>query len=106
MYNYDAMGIKVQILPHTKGSSTGDLIITVQKQDPVTKQFIPGEFETIQDNYNLENQTYDELKDEVYSKIVNPFIVNRINFEKQNSILAPGAVNSKDQILKGLVLPQ
>lgn len=102
MYNYDAMGIKVQILPHTKGSATGDVIITVQKQDPITHQFIPNEFETIQDTYNVNTQTYDELKEEVYSKVVSPFITNRIAFEKQNS----QSTVAKNNILKGLVLPQ
>jgi hypothetical protein len=106
MYNFDAMGIKVQILPHTKGSASGDVIITYQKQDPVTKQFIPDQFETVQDSYTTNNQPYDEIKSEVYNKVVSPFILNRINLEKQAATTAGGNTIDRNQLLKGLVIPQ
>ena len=40
LYNYEKMGVKVQMLPHSKGSDTGDILVTIQEQDPSTKQYI------------------------------------------------------------------
>jgi len=114
MYNFEAMGIKVQILPHTKGSPTGDVIITYQKQDPITKQYLP-QFDEVRNTYTTNNESYDEIKSEIFNNLVSPFIINRINFEKQptattsgtNAAGTPGApVIDRNQLLKGLVLPK
>ena len=97
------MGIKVQMLPHTAGSDTGDVLVTVQKQDPVTHAYIPDQYETVEEHYDLGSGTFTELKEEIYNKMVSPYISTRLNFEKQQSTASGGgAAITKAQILKGL----
>ena len=103
LYNYEKMGIKVQMLPHTAGSDTGDVLVTVQKQDPVTHAYIPDQYETVEEHYDLGSGTVTELKEEIYNKMVSPYISTRLNFEKQQSTASGGgAAITKAQILKGL----
>ena len=99
LYNYEKMGIKIQMLPHSKGADTGDVLITKQEQDPATKKYIPGKYKTIENHYDLSTTTFSELKDQIYNEIVDPYLMNRL------TLTAPGqagAAITKDQILKGL----
>ena len=109
MFDFSAMGITVDILPHTKGSPNGDVIFTMQQYDPTTKTYIPNKFETVRDFYTTETRTYDEMKDETWSKIVQPFLLNRINVDRQAAAQQGGAAGAsldKNLITKGLVIPQ
>ena len=103
IFNFDAMGIKVQGLPHTKGSSKGDVIITYEIQDPITKKYT-GEYETITNSYTTETQTYDDIKDEIYNNLVSPYILNRISVEKQAT--KTGTTIDQSKLLRDLVLPK
>lgn len=103
LYDYTKMGIKVQMLPHTSGSDTGDIVFTIQKQDPATRQYIPGQYETITDHYDLSNITFSELKDQIYNQTIDPYIMTRIDYNKAQAAstgIAGGL--TKDNLLNKL----
>jgi hypothetical protein len=103
LYDYTKMGIKVQMLPHTAGSDTGDIVFTVQKQDPVTHQYIPGQYETITDHYDLSNITFSELKDQIYNQTIDPYIMTRIDYNKAQAATTGVAGGlTKDNVLNKL----
>lgn len=106
MYDFEKMGLNIKVVPNTKGSSSGRIIVKKLKQDPTTKQFMPGVYETQEVPYNTDEVTYDELKQQVFQQIINPYMTTKIAMdaetEKQSNTPAAATISMWDVIQKRL----
>lgn len=84
MYNFERMGLSIKVVPNAKDSPYGRLIVKALKQDPTTKQFMPGVYEEKPIDYNLNTMTYDELKQQVFQQIINPYMTVKIAMDAEN----------------------
>lgn len=83
IFDYSNMGIKVEIQPSMKGADYGTYMLNVQKQDPVTKQFLP-DFTRLKYDYDFTKESYEEFENRV-SSLIDQYVMNRIQLEKQQS---------------------
>ena len=100
MDNFEAEGIRARIIPNTAGSRVGTIVVEQRAYDPKTKTYSDvwqkvGEGEKPLE-YNLDSQTFPEIKQFVTDRFITPYVTGTINYEKQRKASLPSGTAGKN----------
>ena len=79
---FEGMGVSATIMPSYAGANDGTVYIKQKKYDPMTRTY-SNDFITSSVTYDLNKTTFNEIKSNLYSKVVMPYVMQRMQYTQQ-----------------------